>query len=88
MQGAVFGIEVSGITSLVSTPLLREIDSGPSWLTGETYGVEGGIVTTIAIIVSTVVIYYLPILKPSEEMLALTSGQPRNGSDTSQNRER
>ena len=34
MQGAVFGIEVSGITALVSEPLLREIDTGPIWLTG------------------------------------------------------
>jgi len=61
MQGAFFGIEVSGITDLVSVPLLKEIDSGPTWLTGSTYGVEGGIVTTIAILVSMVVIYFLPI---------------------------
>lgn len=60
MQGAFFGIEVSGTTHLVSSPLLREIDGGPSWLTGETYGVEGGIVATIAIIVSTIVIYFMP----------------------------
>jgi membrane protease YdiL (CAAX protease family) len=58
MQGAFFGIEVSGITDLVSVPLLKEIDSGPTWLTGSTYGVEGGIVTTIAILVSMVVIYF------------------------------
>ncbi len=64
VQGAFFGIEVSGITTLVSAPGLREIDSGPAWLTGETYGVEGGIVTTVALIASTVVIYFLPWLKP------------------------
>ena len=69
MQGAFFGIEVSGMTNLVSAPLLREIDTGPSWLTGETYGVEAGVVTTIALIVSTVAIYYLPFLKPSEERI-------------------
>jgi len=57
------------MTNLVSTPLLREIDAGPSWLTGETYGVEAGVVTTIALIVSTVAIYYLPFLKPSEERI-------------------
>jgi len=65
MQGAFFGIEVSGMTSLVSVPLLSEVDHGPSWLTGETYGVEGGIVTTIAITVSTLVICFLPGLKPA-----------------------
>ena len=67
MQGAFFGIEVSGLTNLVSIPLLKEIDSGPVWLTGETYGVEGGIVTTIAILVSIVVIYFLPWMKPNEK---------------------
>ena len=74
MQGAFFGIEVSGMTNLVTTPLLREIDSGPAWLTGDSYGVEGGIVTTIAIVVSTVVIYFLPGLKASHEMLEWTGG--------------
>lgn len=78
MQGAFFGIEVSGITNLVSAPLLREIDGGPAWLTGESYGVEGGVVTTIALIVSSVVIYFLPGLKPDDEMLALTSHQKLN----------
>jgi len=72
-QGAIFGIEVSGITSLTTAPLLREIDSGPIWLTGESYGIEGGIACTVAIIVSTVLIWFLPILKPTEEMFALTS---------------
>ncbi|MEO6333893.1 MAG: CPBP family intramembrane glutamic endopeptidase [Pyrinomonadaceae bacterium] len=77
MQGAFFGIEVSGLTNLVSAPLLKEIDTGPAWLTGETYGVEGGVVTTIAMIVSMIVIYYLPGLKPSEEAVWLTTGQHR-----------
>ena len=72
-QGAIFGIEVSGITSLATAPLLREIDSGPIWLTGESYGIEGGIVCTIALLVSTVLIWFTPIFKPTEEMLALTS---------------
>jgi len=63
MQGAFFGIEVSGLTNLVSAPLLKEIDGGPIWLTGETYGVEGGIVTTIAITVSTLAICFVPGLR-------------------------
>ena len=77
VQGAFFGIEVSGLTRLVSTPLLREIDSGPAWLTGESYGVEGGIVATIALLVSTAAIYFMPGLEPSEEMVALTSPPKR-----------
>ena len=74
-QGAIFGIEVSGITSLTTAPLLREIDAGPIWLTGENYGIEGGIACTIALIVSTLFVWFTPILKPTEEMLALTSGE-------------
>jgi membrane protease YdiL (CAAX protease family) len=72
-QGAIFGVEVSGITQFTTAPILREIDSGPAWLTGESYGLEGGIACTIALIVSMALIYFLPILKPTEEMLALTS---------------
>ncbi|MGB7210811.1 MAG: type II CAAX endopeptidase family protein [Pyrinomonadaceae bacterium] len=75
VQGAVFGIEVSGLTDITTAPLLKEIDKGPTWLTGETYGIEGGIACTFAIIASIAIIYFLPILKPSEEMLALTSSE-------------
>lgn len=72
-QGAIFGIEVSGIKSLTTAPLFQEIDLGPVWLTGENYGIEGGIVCTIALIFSILLIWFLPFLKPTEEMLALTS---------------
>ena len=72
-QGAIFGIEVSGITSLTTAPLLREIDIGPIWLTGEGYGIEGGIACTIALIISMILIWFAPFLKPTEEMLKLTS---------------
>ena len=60
MQGSFFGIEVSGLTDITTSPLFREIDTGPTWLTGQTYGIEGGIVCTIAIVVSTLAIHYLP----------------------------
>jgi len=72
-QGAIFGIEVSGIKSLTTAPLFQEIDLGPIWLTGESYGVEGGIVCTIALLISILLIWFLPFLKPTEEMWALTS---------------
>ena len=73
MQGAIFGIEVSGMTDFVTASVLKEVDLGPVWLTGGSYGIEGGIASTIALIISTAFIYYLPFLKPSEEMLKLTS---------------
>ena len=60
MQGAFFGIEVSGLTDITSAPLLKEIDRGPAWLTGEAYGIEAGVACTAALIVSTIVIFLLP----------------------------
>jgi hypothetical protein len=60
IQGAFFGIEVSGLTDITSSPLLKEIDRGPAWLTGEAYGIEAGVACTAALIISTVVIYLWP----------------------------
>jgi membrane protease YdiL (CAAX protease family) len=60
MQGAFFGIEVSGLTDLTSAPLLKEIDRGPAWLTGESYGIEAGLACTAALVISTLLIYFLP----------------------------
>ncbi len=77
MQGAIFGIEVSGMTDFVSASVLREVDLGPAWLTGGSYGIEGGVASTISLIISTALIHYLPLLKPSEEMKALTSEQQK-----------
>jgi uncharacterized protein len=79
LQGAVFGIEVSGATWLTDAPVLREIDSGPIWLTGESYGIEGGIACTVALIVSSLLIWFAPIFKPTDEMLALTDTEIPKG---------
>ena len=73
VMGSVFGIEVSGLTEIIPAPLMREADTGPAWLTGGDYGVEGGVICTIALIVSAAAIYFLPRLKPDEDMLAMTS---------------
>jgi hypothetical protein len=75
-QGAIFGIEVSGLKEIVSVPLLREIDRGPNWLTGGEYGLEGGIATTLALLISTAAIYKMPNLRPDPELLAMTSTEP------------
>lgn len=80
MLGAIFGIEVSGLTTLVAAPLLREIDAGPVWLTGASYGIEGGIASTISLVISTVMIYFAPWPKASEEMIRLTSPSSRHNS--------
>ncbi len=74
-QGAIFGIPVSGITRLTTAPLFQVTNFGSGVLTGGDYGIEGGIACTIALIVSGLLIWFLPVIKPSKEMLALTSGE-------------
>ena len=73
MQGAILGISVSGINEITVAPLLQPANVGSTVLTGGDYGIEGGIACTIALIVSTLLIWFSPFLKPTEEMLALTS---------------
>lgn len=73
LQGAFFGLPVSGITSLTTAPFFTQTDKGATLITGGDYGIEGGIACTIAIIVSGVLIYVSPIFKPTEEMLRMSS---------------
>lgn len=73
VQGAILGIPVSGITEITTAPLFQMTDSGNSILTGGNYGIEGGIACTIAIILAGILTWFLPILRPSAEMLALTN---------------
>ena len=72
LQGPVLGINVSGIAEFSPDPVLRATDAGPAWLTGGSYGIEGGVACTFALIVSTALIYYLPNLKPGDAMQALS----------------
>ena len=71
-MSAVLGIPVSGITSIAPNPLLRASDLGPAWLTGGSYGVEGGVACTIALLLSTLFIWRTRLVSASEEMLRLT----------------
>lgn len=75
VQGSIMGINVSGIQDFATAPVFQASDLGPAWLTGGNYGVEGGIISTIALIASTALIWYLPYLKPLEEMLVLTNSE-------------
>ena len=73
VQGAFFGINVSGLNTLASAPILRVSGTGIELISGGDYGIEGGFACTIALIFSMGLIYFSPFLKPTEEMLALTS---------------
>lgn len=70
--GAVMGLPVSGIERLTPEPLLRANDFGPAWLTGSSYGIEGGAACTVALLISTVFIWRTRIVSATEEMMRLT----------------
>ena len=56
-QAALLGLPVSGIDRLAPAPLLQAMNAGPDWLTGGTYGIEGGAACTVALIISTLVVW-------------------------------
>lgn len=80
LQGSFFGIEVSGLTEMSSVSILREIDNGPEWLTGGGYGIEGGIASTIALVITGIAIYFVPFIKPDPDQLRLTSPEDSKAS--------
>lgn len=61
LQGPIFGINVSGIGEFSPDPLMRAHDLGPEWITGGAYGIEGGVACTFALVLSLLLIYFLPM---------------------------
>lgn len=74
-MGTVFGIEVSGLTHISKATLLQKVDQGPKWITGTDYGLEGGMACTLTLFVSIALIWFLPSLKSTKEMLEMTSSE-------------
>ncbi len=70
--GWFFGLPISGI-KLVSNPLLSANDAGPIWLTGGSYGIEGGFACTIALVLSTIFLWRTRWLSATPELKKLTS---------------
>ena len=70
--GWFFGLPVSGMR-LASNPLLETQDNGPKWLTGGSYGIEGGIACTIALILFTVFLWKTGWLSATPELKQMTS---------------
>lgn len=81
-MAAVFGIPVSGITSLTPNPMFRASELGPSWLTGGSYGIEGGAACTVALLLSIVFIWRTKLISATDEMIALTSHEIPKGTRT------
>ena len=74
-MGSFLGLPVSGITSVSPAPLLRAVDTGPTWLTGGHYGVEGGVACTLALIASTLYLWRTRLLRADEELKRMSDGE-------------
>lgn len=72
--GWIFGLPISGLR-IISHPILIGQDAGPAWLTGGTYGIEGGVACSIALVVSTLFIWRTRLVSATPELLKLTSGE-------------
>ncbi|PYT07225.1 MAG: hypothetical protein DMF60_07540, partial [Acidobacteria bacterium] len=66
----IFGLPVSGFPMFTSLAWLRGIIGAPFWISGGSYGPEGGAAVTLALILSTLAIWKCGLFTPSEEMLS------------------
>jgi len=72
-MGALFGIPVSGLA--IDNSLLVTSSRGPVWLTGGSYGSEGGAAATVALVIAIIVIWRARWLRVSPEMSATLSAR-------------
>jgi hypothetical protein len=70
--GWFFGLPISG-AKLVSHPLIEASDNGPFWLTGGSYGLEGGLAGTIAMLLFTIYTWRTSLVSATPELLKMTS---------------
>ena len=70
--GWFFGLPISG-ARLVSHPLIEASDTGPFWLTGGSYGIEGGLAGTIAMLLFTIFTWRTSLVSATPELLRMTS---------------
>lgn len=83
--GALFGLPVSGITSVAPHPIVLGSDLGPAWLTGAAYGIEGGVACTVALLVSTIFIWRTGLVSATDELQRLTSQENPVAADSGVN---
>jgi membrane protease YdiL (CAAX protease family) len=65
-QASLLGLPVSGIQRIAPAPLLQAMNAGPDWLTGGSYGIEGGAACTIALVISTLVIWRVKLFSAAD----------------------
>ncbi len=73
----VFGLPVSGWTSMDRFALLHARSESPDWLSGGSYGPEGGVAATVVLILATLLIWKTKLFRVSDEMrAAIAHGRP------------
>jgi len=72
VQGFVFGLPVSGFR-LPATVLNPRVHGG-AWLTGSTYGPEGGLLCTVVVVGATLFLFLSPRIRMSGKMRELVYG--------------
>jgi CAAX protease family protein len=77
----IFGLPVSGLTTLSELAWLRGNANEPIWISGGSYGPEAGVAATAALILSTFAIWKSGLFAASEGMLdAIRHGKPEPAS--------
>ncbi|MCS6816713.1 MAG: CPBP family intramembrane metalloprotease [Blastocatellia bacterium] len=66
-MSTIYGLTVSGIEERIGTSLFRASQTGPAWLTGGSYGPEGGVLVTVVLIGASLWLWRTPRLRPHEE---------------------
>ncbi|MDR0220787.1 MAG: CPBP family intramembrane metalloprotease [Lachnospiraceae bacterium] len=74
VQGYVLGVPVSGLGSIVENSVMATVFTGPDWLTGGAFGIEGGAACTLVNIAGLVFIHFC--LKQSEGLWGFDSDMP------------
>ncbi|HEX4945750.1 MAG TPA: CPBP family intramembrane glutamic endopeptidase [Blastocatellia bacterium] len=69
MMGAFYGIPISGL-KLIRYPVFLATNEAPLWLTGGSYGCEGGVAATLVLMVATLIIAKAKWLQVAPEMQA------------------
>ncbi len=82
-MGALLGIPVSGITRITPETLLHSTDAGPAWLTGGSYGLEGGAACTLALVLAILFIWRTRLVSADADLKKLTDGENTNVADVS-----
>jgi membrane protease YdiL (CAAX protease family) len=78
--GWFFGLPISGV-NLASHPVLIATDAGPAWITGGSYGIEGGLACTVALTLFTLFLWRTRWISATPELQKLTSEEnPRTPS--------